>query len=464
MKAVAAVTKGKKTSSSPHPVTDTVVATSTRETGKIKEEKFDDKVSIEQEIMEKQCVVDIETLSFRPASGQRLQTARRGKKFTPGNFTRKQWTGRVAGDRNDADVELDNTPYNEWLAAQGLLNLSEDQPKQGDIRKLREDSKKKKENIHVAETDESTSKHDKQNVNLATDISNGKKDDCTNQEQVNSTSDDLTENLTINTNEPEKEMCKNVEKVQTPVQLNVQKQNTEKDENKEIVMEKRNMESIRVAVENMIKDGKGIEECVQRKETLENILAILNPKSEGDENIETKEIRKIDEAKTSEVVDCEVTGKAVALKVIIDNPKDVFNVNKEIKQEDCSDEFSSTDSLLKNIQEDISKLIDVDNSNSKAEKKSVSFEISTCAQLHKSAEKEAGETVGDDTLSVNDLVIDDSAEVVDNLANEIVDTVVAQENEVVDSGFPPDDLPSDEMSCTPPCSQIPRRDPYARQR
>ena len=62
-------------------------------------------------------------------------------------------------------------------------------------------------------------------------------------------------------------------------------------------MEKRNMESIHVAVENMIKDGKGIEECVQRKET-ENILAILNPKSEGDKNIETKEIRKIDEAKT----------------------------------------------------------------------------------------------------------------------------------------------------------------------
>ena len=224
------------------------------------------------------------------------------------------------------------------------------------------------------------------------------------------------------------------------------------------------MESICVAAENMIKDGKGIEECVQRKETLENILAILNPKSEGDENIETKEICKIDEAKTSEVVDCKVTGKAVALKVIIVNPKDVFNVNKEIKQEDCSDEFSSTDSLLKNIQEDISKLINVDNSNSKAVKKSVSFEISTCAQLDKSAEEEAGETVEDDTLSVNDLVIDDSAEVVDNLVNEIVDTVVAQENEVVDSGVPPDDLPSDEMSCTPPCSQIPRRDPYTRQR
>ena len=31
-------------------------------------------------------VVDIETLSFRPASGQQLQTAQRGKHFKPGNL------------------------------------------------------------------------------------------------------------------------------------------------------------------------------------------------------------------------------------------------------------------------------------------------------------------------------------------------------------------------------------------
>ena len=262
------------------------------------------------------------------------------------------------------------------MATQGLLNLSEDQPKQGDTHKLCEDSKKKKENENVTETtadhknhnvktDDSTSKQDKQNVNLATDKSEGKSDDCTNQEQVNSTTDDSKENETFSKNEPEKDIHKN-EKVQELVplkrqqyvkgrmslktrpfvktksnkivrakrtlQTNVQNQSTEKDKNKEIVMEKRNMESICAEVENMIKDGKGIEECVKRKETLENILAILNPKSEGDKNIETKEICKIDEAKTSEVVDCEETEKAVELKFIVDNPEDVFNVNKEIKK------------------------------------------------------------------------------------------------------------------------------------
>ena len=84
--------------------------------------------------------------------------------------------------------------------------------------------------------------------------------------------------------------------------------------------------------------------------------------------------------------------------------------------------------------------------------------------MDQSAEEVDVETAGDDTLSVNDLVIDDSAEIVDNIVNEIVDTVVAQENEAVHSGIHVDDCPSDEMSYTPPCSQMPRRDPYTRQR
>ena len=66
--------------------------------------------------------------------------------------------------------------YNEWLATQGLFNLS-DQPKQGDICNLCGDSKKKKEKEDVTKntvddknynikTDDSTSNQNKQNVNL----------------------------------------------------------------------------------------------------------------------------------------------------------------------------------------------------------------------------------------------------------------------------------------------------------
>ena len=57
---------------------------------------------------------------------------------------RKLWTNRVApkGEVCDADVPIDNSPHNEWLAAQGLLNLSDDQPKEGDLCNLH---KKKEE-------------------------------------------------------------------------------------------------------------------------------------------------------------------------------------------------------------------------------------------------------------------------------------------------------------------------------
>ena len=84
--------------------------------------------------------------------------------------------------------------------------------------------------------------------------------------------------------------------------------------------------------------------------------------------------------------------------------------------------------------------------------------MSSCAQLDTSVE----EHLGDDTLSVNDLVIDEKNDdtVVVDVLNEIVETVV----EAVDSGDPVDDCPSDELSCTPPCSQIPRKDPYTSKR
>ena len=76
------------------------------------------------------------------------------------------------------------------------------------------------------------------------------------------------------------------------------------------------------------------------------------------------------------------------------------------------------------------------------------------AQLDKSV----NEGLGDDTLSVNDLVIDEGNDdtVVVDVVNEIV--------EAVDSGVPVDDCPSEELSCTPPCFQMPRRYPYTSKR
>ena len=119
-----------------------------------------------------------------------------------------------------------------------------------------------------------------------------------------------------------------------------------------------------------------------------------------------------------------------------------------------------------NLHDDISKLIekDVEHSSSKDAKKCVTFHITTCAQLDKSVDEAV--VTGDDTLSLNDLVIDKTKtdEIVGDVVTQIIDTVGSQENEAVESGVPVDECPSDELSCTPPCSQIPRRDPYAKQR
>ena len=157
--------------------------------------------------------------------------------------------------------------------------------------------------------------------------------------------------------------------------------------------------------------------------------------------------------------------KLLELKVLVEDTDDDLNVKEKAKKAVSSDKFSSSDSLVKNIQNDISKLIekDVEDSGAKGTKKSVSFEISTCVQLDKSIE----EGLGDDTLSVNDLVIDEGKDdtVVVDVVHVIVDTVVQQqENEAVDSGVPVADCLSDELSCTPPCSQMLRRDPYASKR
>ena len=181
------------------------------------------------EIHDKKLVVDLETLSFRPPVGQRLQTARRGKKFIPGNVARC-WTGRVSA-KGDEVNEIDASPYNELLAAQILVHLSEDQPKEGDICKLHADSKLKQKsgdkNYDHLKGDDFTNEENvmagKSEVELKDNSSDKKQDNVkghfTNQENVSVTKDDSEEKK----NETEKGICKTVAQVQKPVPLKRQK-------------------------------------------------------------------------------------------------------------------------------------------------------------------------------------------------------------------------------------------------
>ena len=156
------------------------------------------------------------------------------------------------------------------------------------------------------------------------------------------------------------------------------------------------MAFIRAEVEDMIKQGKGVEDSSQRKQTLQNILAMLGATNGDEKKLEKHDIHKMNKPNTSNVMVSEVKEEAV----LVDDEDDDVNIEEEIKNEDCSDELSSTDSSVKNIQESISKLIDtyVGDSGAKAAMKSVTFDISTYTQLDKSVEEEgAGE---------DDLVID----------------------------------------------------------
>ena len=125
-------------------------------------------------------VVNVDTLTFRPADGSRLQTARRGRPFTPGNLCSRGWAkgigrgvlqneaafkDKISVDTDDSKkdgIDDDNiltdesTLYNEWLAAQGLVGLSGEQPAHGDIRKLHEkdSDEASAENISKSKTDE----------------------------------------------------------------------------------------------------------------------------------------------------------------------------------------------------------------------------------------------------------------------------------------------------------------------
>ena len=105
-------------------------------------------------------------------------------------------------ERGDADITIDKSPYTEWLAAQGLLNLCQDQPKEGDIRNLHGDSNKDK-----GKSDDNKDNEDvtnKQNVDLTKEKSKREKsidntdeiencDDFINQEKANSNIDDSME-------------------------------------------------------------------------------------------------------------------------------------------------------------------------------------------------------------------------------------------------------------------------------
>ena len=126
----------------------------------------------------------------------------------------------------------------------------------------------------------------------------------------------------------------------------------------------------------------------------------------------------------------------------------------QVDDTETRDEFNSdsTSSTKNQISEVIQKL---DADEEKGKTKTVTFSdnptcIDTMVQLHQML---------DDTVSVNELVIDKSKKEVTDTGKED-DTVTEIINDVVDMVITNLDCSSEELTCTPPCSQMPRVDPY----
>ena len=116
-----------------------------------------------------------------------------------------------------------------------------------------------------------------------------------------------------------------------------QKKSSSIEESKETgIKEENRMASICADVQSMIEKGnieENVEKTVQRKETLENILSMLNNQSKGEEKTENQDILKIDKPNTSAVADSNLTEKTVKLKVLVEDTDDDLNVKEQAKKQ-----------------------------------------------------------------------------------------------------------------------------------
>ena len=346
---------------------------------------------------EKELVVDVETLSFRPADG-RLQTARRGRPWVPGNLRgHHRGGGRGLGYKRSQNIESDDvisvddegsgkgddeietddkTSYNEWLAAQGLVKLCADQPKQGDIHKL-----------HNKENKSDSVEQTKENNNDDEKTCEYKKEQSEKEqskiEEVQNREDTGPKCLEIKPPEQKQEVKSVTETVPEKSEVAVGSQSK--------------MAELEKQVELMLQSGQTEADCECKRDTLKDIPKML----------QTSEVRKIDKNTENKP---EREDKEEHQETQISNIQEQTEVVLKLQFDDIetSDEFNSdSTSIMKNQISEVS-----DNHTC----------IDMMVQLHQML---------DDTVSVNELVIDESKKEVTDTGKED-DTVTEIINDIVD--------------------------------
>lgn len=451
-------------------------------------------------------IVDIETLSFRPASGQQLQTARRGKPFKPGNLC-----GRGGGrgvmkykptfkdssldvdnilEKGDDDIIVDEqTTYNEWLAAQGLVGLSEDQPSKGEIRKLH-DKGDKLESDYDKNIEAETEVASKENVKDDSNNEKVEKDKGTPVKCKEIMKTPTYVNTKMKLMKARQIISKRKKKGNVNVHSMPQKEQKQSEGDESDLSE---MSSLRMQVESMIKQGKTDADSIHKINTLKSILTMLDKpedKCKTDEKHETKrKLSEIDQdLKHDEQINSDLSKgeeKSSDLKADEESKQDE-KINSDLTQDEkLSGEYIKTENVILKIQVDetyssdestndltVKEKTNTLNENVELEKqkKKVSIietasSIETMAQLDESLH----DIDTDDTSCVETLVIDDNQVLdyslpVGDTGQDIEKVVAGVVGDLLDNVLAEIEAGGEELSCTPPCSQIPREDPYTRRR
>ena len=376
-------------------------------------------------------VVNVETLTFRPMDGSRLQTARRGRPFTPGNLRgggRAKGIGRgvlqneaafkdkISVDTDDSKKDLigddnivtdESTSYNEWLAAQGLVGLSGEQPAHGDIRKLHkkdcdevvnEDKTIDNDNTQVVKAPEMRPKKIIRSdyVKSKLKISKAKK------------------TLLLKGSKKQKQT-----KQKCTAKSSAQKKIVEKNTEREI-SGLTQMKNLQKQVEDMIREGKTDADSQARIETLKGILSMLQgPKVDLKDDTDIHKIGERDGSIKTE--DKSIVSSQESTEISKDNTNTINVIKKDENvtlkvQFESSDEFNSDDYS-------VTKAVDC---------------INTTAQL-------------DDT--VTDTGQQDKVDI-ESIVNELIDAFANEEEHGTGDA-------ADDLSSIPLCSEMPQINPHS---
>ena len=253
------------------------------------------------------------------------------------------------------------------------------------------------------------------------------------------------------------------------------------------------MSSLCMQVESMIKQGKTDADSIHKINTLKSILAMLDKpedKHKTDEKHETKrKSRETDQhLKHDEQINSDLSkGEEISSDLKADEQlKQDEKLSSDLTQDEkLSGEYIKTENVILKIQVNepyssdestndltVKEKTDTLNENVELEKQKEKvsiIETASCIETMAQLNESLHDTDTDDTSCADKLVIDDNQVLdyslpVTDTGQDIEKVVTGVVGDLLDNVLAEVEEDREELSCTPPCSQIPQEDLYAHRR